>query len=174
MRSTAGAALAACLALAACRTGRRPPAPVPERVPDAALEIREADPASDGADAQALLTAYPLGDALRRTDLLAVSDAWSLHLVQTRRAAAPHRRSGRRERVYVLSGSGTAMVEGRSYPAVAGTALRIEAGAVRALYPDDGTVFALLVWHEPPLREFDDDRTDAAGSAEPPGAPVTR
>lgn len=148
------AALAA--SLGACRGPKRPPTPNPDRDPLAML----GGPARPAPKLEDLLALHPLGDQSYRADLLAIDADRSIFLVQSRRGIAPHFRRTHRERTCVLAGSGTCWVEHRSYPAVAGSAFKIEPGAThRVTSSDDGSVLVALSVFEPPLAAIDDDRT---------------
>ena len=159
LRRAAAQALAfAALVGGACASDSRTPrAPPPEPAADGnrAVATDEPDPACDLA---ALLARHPLGDAPFRTDLLAVTETTSFHLVQTRRAIVPHVHRDHRERTAVLAGTGTVVVEGSTYPAVPGALFRIDAGKVHAAYPDEGVVLVALVCYEPPLEDPSTDR----------------
>jgi len=157
------ASFAAALAVAAipfaatdCGSPQTPPAPPPEPPRLAArAEIAVPDPARD---LEALLAAHPPGDAPTRSDLLAVTETHSFHLVQTRRAIVPHYHRGHRERATVLAGSGTVVIADRTYPAVPGALFRMDPGVVHAAYPEEGAVLVALVCYEPPMEDRDADR----------------
>lgn len=141
--------------LTACGGPRRPPPPRPDRDPLALLGGSDGTAAPTVAD---LLAAYPLGGEPFRADLLASTDEHSIFLVQSRRGVPAHFHRTHRERTHVLSGSGTCFVDTRSYPAVEGSAFRIEAGLVHRVEATGGAPLVALVIYEPPMATFDEDR----------------
>ena len=145
------AALIACLVVADCSTQRTPAAP-----------RLAADPATAPAvvgsgQLQPYLDAYPLGDAASRVDLIAVSPARSLHLVQTRTAITRHMHALHTETTYVVTGSGTCWIGDRAYPAKPGSTFKIAKGVPHSVLPDVGSTLVALAYFEPSL-EGDDDR----------------
>ena len=151
--------LAAALLLPACRAPIRPDAPPPDRDPLVILGGSEAAPPPTIAD---LTAARPLGSDPWRADFLAGTDAWSAFLVQSRRGVKPSYLRAHRERLWVLSGSGTCIVDGKSYPAVAGSAFVVDAGKVRRIASDADTPFVALVVIEPAVESLETDRVDVS------------
>lgn len=139
------AALLAACALGSCRSPRRPDA-----LPQEVDQLR--DPRALGP----YLEAYPLGDRGVRVDLLAATAERSMHLVQARRVIPAHYHPTRTEISYVVTGRGTVFVDGRSYPAVAGSAFRVLAGTVHSVHPEEDAPLVAVVYFEPPLLEGTD------------------
>ena len=143
-----GRAWSACLVvlvagvLTDCRSAPlRPPMPEPD---SAARQL--ADPAA----LQPYLDAYPLGEDATRVDLLGHDGKRSMHLVQTRRAFPRHRHNAASENSYVLSGRGRVTIEGKTYPAVPGSAFRIDRGRLHSVQPDAGVTLVAIVYYTPP------------------------
>jgi mannose-6-phosphate isomerase-like protein (cupin superfamily) len=157
VRTAAALGVAAALALTgACGGPRRPAPPKPDHDP---LALLGGSGPAERPTLAALLARYPLGDAQQRTDLLAADAERSIFLVQTRRGVPAHFHRSHRERAWVLAGSGTCYVDGRTYPAVPGSAFVVQPGLVHRVVDDgSGAPLVALAVFEPPVTSIDEDR----------------
>jgi mannose-6-phosphate isomerase-like protein (cupin superfamily) len=138
----------------ACRKPVRPAPPREHEALRGRLDQRALGP---------YLEAYPLGELGTRSDLLGHDPQRSMHLVQVRRALPAHSHVAHTERVYVLTGRGTVYVEDRSYPAVPGSAFRLDPGVTHSVHPDPGETLVAVVFREPPDLAGEAGRGDADG-----------
>jgi mannose-6-phosphate isomerase-like protein (cupin superfamily) len=152
--------LLATAALAACTAKHRPEPPRAE-TPVEAILATEVQDLEGAAGLDAALATRPIGGAPLRLDLLAQTDRYSVHLAQIRGPLPRHVHRTHTERTYVLRGRGTTEIDGRTYPALAGTSYRIAPGVPHGAAPDEGETLVALVVFEPPMPRGDEDRVPA-------------